>query len=159
MPATRLQRLARVTLAGILGVVGVAGGSTHVLINDASEPATAADAVQTVVYFHVHGPDYHGHFHRHVRHVQRGHLASAGYRAAHKSKGGPAFDTDWTNHKPHGCPALCLTAKLKLFHGDGSTPAILKDSLVTGSRQPGVLIVPEVVLDFHARGPPSASLA
>jgi hypothetical protein len=159
MPATRFQRLARVALAGILGVVWVAGGSTHNLFWDVSGPAADSKAVEAVVYFHVHGPDYHGHFHRHTRHVHRGELALAQRRAADTSKGKPAFDSGWTSHAPHDCAILCLAAKLKLFHGGCSTPAILIDSLVTSSRQSGSLLVPEVVLDFHARGPPSAPCA
>jgi hypothetical protein len=155
MPAKRLQRLTTYYLAALYGVVGLTGGSLHYLATDWSGFWSRPDAVETVVYFHVHAPDHHGHFHRHtINEHHHAHATIAADRGEVQSKGPTAESSDSQAHKPHDCALLSLVSTLKLLDaGDCSSPIVL-DSIVTVAYQPGLLFVPDVVFDSPARGPP-----
>lgn len=159
MPAKRLKRLTTVYLATLYGVVGLTGGSLHYLASNWIDSWSSSDAVETVVYYHVHAPDNHGHFHRHTvdaHHHHHSHKELVAERNAVQSKEPTAKSSDDQTHKPHACPLLSLVAKLKLLDaGDGSSPIVL-DSIGTFTCEAGLLHVPDVVLNSPARGPPCA---
>jgi hypothetical protein len=158
MPAKRLQRLATLYLAALYGAVGLTGGSLHYLATDWDGFWFRSDSVETVVYFHVHAPDHHGHFHRHAvdaHHHHHAHAKIAADRGAKQPKGPTAESSDGQTHQQHACPLLSLVSTLKLLDaGECSSPIVL-DSIGTPTYQPGLLYVPDVVLNSPARGPPS----
>jgi hypothetical protein len=153
MSATRLYRLTAIHLAVLYGVVGLTGESLHYLSTDPAAVWSASEAGQTVVYYHVHGPDFHGHFHRHVLHEHHSHTATRGH-ASHRAKDDVALTTPQSTHRPHACPALTLVAKLKLGYADGGAAALPFDELATPTCAGEVLASLVVALDFNARGPP-----
>ena len=160
MPAKRLQRLTTYYLAVLYGVVGLAGGSLHYLATDWEGFWSGSDSVETVVYYHVHAPDHHGHFHRHTIHDHHhSHAKIAADRAKGQSKGPAAKSSDGSTHKPHDCALLSLVSTLKLLHAGGCSSPIFLDSVVTPTYQAGLLFVPDVVLNSPARGPPCALFA
>ena len=159
MPAKRLHRLATYYLATLYGVVGLAGGSLHYLATDSAGFWSNADAVETVVYFHVHAPDHHGHFHRHTVHTHHAATKIAADREASPSKHPTATTSDGPSHRQHACPLLSLVSTLKLLHAGDCTSTIFLDSIVTATYQAGFLFAPDVVFDSPARGPPCAFLA
>lgn len=162
MPAKRLKRLTTVYLAILYGVIGLTGGSLHYLATDWSGFWSGSDAAETVVYYHVHAPDNHGHFHRHTvdaHHHHHSHTKLAADRKAVPSKEPAAKSTDGQAHQAHACPLLSLVSTLKLLHvGDCSSP-ILPDAIVTRSHQAGLAFVPQLVFNLPARGPPCAFFA
>ncbi len=160
MPGTWLHRLTTIYLAALYGVVGLSGDSLHYLATNFTSfwSESASDSVETVVYYHVHGPDYHGHFHRHTIHVH--HSATAAVdRAAGQSKHQIAVTCEQSAHQPHSCPLLRLVSTLKLVQAAGLAASHLLDSLVTSLWQADDLIASEVVLESYVRGPPAVFFA
>jgi hypothetical protein len=162
MPAKRLQRLTTCYLAALYGVVGLTGGSLHYLATDWSGFWSRSDSVATVVFYHVHAPDHHGHFHRHTVDAHHHHHAAAKIAADHRKrepKGPTAKSSDGEAHKPHDCALLSLVSTLKLLDAGGRSSPIFLDSICAPTYQAGLLFVPDVVLNSPARGPPCDYLA
>ena len=161
MPGTRLHRLTTIYLAAVYGVVGLTGESLHYLTTDVTGfwSNSPSDEVETVVYYHVHGPDYQGHFHRYTYHR---HLSGATTDVHDKARQGiydAAIALEGTTHQPHTCPILTLVSTLKLGHAGCCTNSIILDSLVTPTWESGVISAFEVARYSFARGPPRASFA
>ena len=159
MSAPRLRSLTAIYLAVLYGVVGLTGESLHYLVADVNRLWSNSENDETDGYYHVHGPDYHGHFHRHARHS---HHARDTIAAAHKngrSNTGPSVSVQGPTHQPHACPILSLVTTLKLLQAFGCTPSITLDSIITRSNEPRLMLVRGVVLNSYARGPPERSLA
>jgi hypothetical protein len=158
MPGTWLHRLTTVYLAALYGVVGLTGDSLHYLATNLTEIWTESDPVETVVYYHVHGPDFYGHFHKHTAHVHHAPATNA-HRPARQSKPYIAVTSEQSTHQPHACPLLRLVSTLKLVQACALAPSHLRDSIVTNSCQSDAFFAPQVVLDSYARGPPRVFFA
>lgn len=157
MSATQLYRLTTIHLAVLYGVVGLTGESLHYLSTNPSALWSRTSSSQVVVYYHVHGPDYQGHFHRHVHHGDHSH--SATHEHASREKDGVAITVPQLNHQPHACPLLTLVAKLKLGHADGAAACLALDELITPTCGHEGLATLEVSFSFDARGPPRPFVA
>jgi hypothetical protein len=157
MSAIRLHKLATIYLVALYGVVGVSGESLHYLATNATEfwSQPQSEAGETVVYYHVHGPDYHGHFHRHTHK----HDHSDATKAVHQKSRHAAIDSQRTAHQPHGCPILTIVSTLKLGHSVCGPTSVILDSLVTPNWESNVVNAFEMAGSFYARGPPTGHLA
>ena len=116
-----LHRLTVCWLAAVYGLVGLTGESLHYLVEDLGTRGSLSPSA-SAGYFHCHGPDYHGHFHR-----------SRSQMTASEQSGDPArnagetgrpdgnFQSQHNGHEPHACPLLSLLANLKLGHSATAT--------------------------------------
>jgi hypothetical protein len=159
MSIARLHSLTTIYLAALYCVVGLTGESLHYLITDPGVFWASSESAQTVVYYHTHGPDYHGHFHRHTHHEHHSHitnLASHGARHAEKSA---AVSTYQIVHQPHACPLLALVSTLKLGSAAGVAANINPDSLITRPCEIGVFFALDSALYSFVRGPPGSFFA
>jgi hypothetical protein len=157
MSATRLHKLTAVTFAVLYGVVGVTGEGLHYLLTDPALLWSGSQSAESVVYYHTHGPDYHGHFHRHTHDGHHRHVA-------HDDDGGRPTDEiaitdERLSHEPHACPALVLVSTLKLAHGGCCLAEIILDSFVSATFHSSALRACEVARSFYPRGPPGHSCA
>jgi hypothetical protein len=159
MPSNRLQRLTAIYLVVLYGVVGLTGGSLHYLVADLTDAWSTSDSVEVVTYYHVHAPDYHGHFHRHSNHVHHASAEIARNKPAHRSQRSAAATPERPIHQPHACPLLSLVSALKLVYASGCTPPIFLDLVGTQPLHADSLVATEVVADSLARGPPCALFA
>ncbi len=111
MSGRRLHSLTAVLLAVLYGAVGFTGDSIHYLVSDVSSLwATQPGAGG---YFHIHAPDFHGHYHRHIHHGAHSH-----HHVMHRTDDATDLGVEltcpsWT-HEPHACPALALVSTLKM---------------------------------------------
>jgi hypothetical protein len=135
------------------GMVGVSGESLHYLATNPAGFLTDSQAVDTVVYYHVHGPDYHGHFHRHAHHVHR--VQQVPRTPFH----GPALTSDSPIHKPHACPLLSLVSTLKLSCASWCTASVILDTVVTSYCEGEFIDSRAFVRNSYARGPPVGLIA
>src|SRR5262245_14739737 len=114
MLAIGVHKLATIYLVALYGAIGISGVSLHYLASNTAEywaiPPSVDD--ETVVYYHVHGPDYHGHFHRHT--IHRHH--SVRQTSDRQKCPYAAIESERTAHRPHACPILTIASKLKLGH-------------------------------------------
>jgi hypothetical protein len=148
--------LASICFAVLYGVVGFTGESLHYLSSELIERPSDSQSDEVVVYYHVHAPDFHGHFHKHRVHRHTG-IAAAGTDA--KSKTRTSITVEGPKHQQHACPALTLISTLKLLLVGGCTPPIILDSLVTPSTDASIALALKPLLEFQARGPPQGSSA
>ena len=158
MFAKRLQRLATFFLAALYGVAGVTGESLHYLATDIGSFWATSESSDSEVYYHVHAPDFHGHFHRHTRHGHHVHHKTVAARNNGRSAV-PSLNLPGPKHPPHACPLLSLVATLKLIQVCGCTPTITLDSFIARSYEPRVALVPGALLTSYARGPPQGFFA
>ena len=77
MSTMRMHRLTAIYLVVLYGVVGITGESLHYLVVNPTAIWSSPPSGEVVVYYHTHGPDYHGHFHRHVHTADHSHSAPA----------------------------------------------------------------------------------
>src|SRR5262245_32648044 len=160
MSARRLHNLTAVCLAVLYGTVGLTGDSIHYLAAYGWRGIVARSHDDTTVYYHVHGPDFHGHYHRHVhRHHQQAIARTTNSDKVGKSLLGVVFKTSKSRHKPHACPALALVSVLKLIHASHRCPRINFDSVVSPVREVTHIAAFEVTLPLYARGPPAVNFA
>ena len=155
MPGTRLHRLTTIYLAALYGVIGLTGGSLHYLSSNVTGFWSKSSSVESVVFYHVHGPDFQGHFHRFVmpRHDSLA-TAEARQKVRHAK-----YDTALALHQPHACPILTLVSTLKLGQGGCFATPILLDSLVTRTWQSDVICAFDVARYSYVRGPPRVFFA
>jgi hypothetical protein len=159
MSATRLHKLATVYLVVLYGVVGLSGEQLHYLATGGLASRTDSPAGETVVYFHVHGPDYHGHFHRHKVHRHRPVSTAAPDRNVRSKSPCVTNSAEGIPHHPHACPLLSLVGKLKLGHSSAIVFAITADVLITAAWERETHHAIQAVAPGPARGPPSAPIA
>jgi hypothetical protein len=112
-----------------------------------------------VVYYHTHGPDYHGHFHRHVHTADHSHDAPSTTHRSHIDDHSAEFGTEQIAHEPHACPLLSLVSTLKLGNAECGATFVIFSVLVTPTFERGRAIAVDVAFSWDARGPPSHSLA
>jgi hypothetical protein len=165
MSATRWHKLTALLLTLLYGVVGLTGEVLHDLVTDPGWLWAVSQPAESAGYYHWHGPDYHGHFHRHAPGSDHRHDV-AHHRHVAQNGGGTSGEEDATAfvawqeriHRPHACPVLTLVSTLALGHGGGCSAALILDVLVTPSREDGMVHPFEVALSFQARGPPCGLL-
>jgi hypothetical protein len=158
MTASRLHRLTTVCLALLYGLVGVSGESLHYLVTDPAAIWSVAPPERTVVYYHTHGPDHHGHFHRHVHHGDHSHTSVPAARGEQEEERHLAFTTEHITHEPHACPLLTLVSTLKL--GNVGEPTILIiDTFETPNIEFNRFAESSLAFSWSARGPPGIYLA
>ena len=156
MSATRLKKRTAATFAVLYGLVGVTGEGLHYLLTDpllfrATEHSHASGG-----YYHTHGPDYHGHFHRHTHDGHHSHFASDD---AGRPTNGTEITDDGSSHEPHGCPVLVLLSTLKLGHAGACATDIILDTLISATSHCGAVHAIDVSLSSYPRGPPVGSCA
>jgi hypothetical protein len=159
MSATRLHKLTALCFAVLYGLVGVTGESLHYLLTDPALLWPASQAAHSTAYYHTHGPDYHGHFHRHTHDAHHAHHAFVDERRAAGSHDELSLSDGESTHEPHACPSLALVSTLKIGHSTLCAASVLLDSLVTQAYDRHDVWTFNVAIDFQARGPPSGSLA
>lgn len=164
MPRTWLHSLTAVGLAALYGAVGFTGGSIHYLATDAWGIWTRLGQADSDVYYHVHAPDFHGHFHRHAHH--RSHSQNAGIRAALAVRHGASQSTHGgidkpspDSHESHACPLLSLVSTLKVSHSHTCIATIILDSIVAPSGEASFIATFERTLTLCPRGPPVGHFA
>jgi hypothetical protein len=161
MSAHRLRNLATVYLAVLYGVVGLTGESIHYLVTDGWSFWTAPADPYASGYYHVHAPDYHGHFHRHADH--QGHSHRGGHSHSHtvtspsngKTILGVEVTSSDSNHEPHSCPALGLVSTLKLSQAGGCLASLILDSVISAPCEVRCIPAFELALRPCPRGPPA----
>jgi hypothetical protein len=154
MSATRLHKLTAVLFAVLYGVVGFTGESLHYLLTDPTLLWSSAQSTESAVFYHTHGPDYHGHFHRHSHHGPHSHAVGTADHDAGQQTGAFAFKSDASSHEAHACPLLVLVSTLKLGQAGSCATTILLDSLVSPRCECYVVRQIDVSFDSFARGPP-----
>jgi hypothetical protein len=158
MSATRLHSLTAVFLAALYGVVGFTGESLHYLVTSPTTFWSNSRSSETV-YYHVHAPDYHGHFHRHAHHGGHSHAAIDVTHDSRQARQGVAItSSDW-DHEPHACPILTIVASIKLGHAACCPAPIILDSAGTPSCERALFPAFEIASSLFARGPPSGTFA
>jgi hypothetical protein len=158
MPAKRLQRLTAVCFAVLYGVVGVTGASLHYLLTDPTL-LWSSSADGSVGYYHTHGPDYHGHFHRHAHHGHHSHDAHVAQRSAGQSPDETSLSSEESSHQPHACPLLTLVSTLNLTQAGGCAVLIVHNTPVARTFECDVIRVVNVAHKSFPRGPPSRVIA
>jgi hypothetical protein len=157
---TRLHSLTTIYLAVLYGVVGLTGESLHYLATDPmSLWSSSPPAADTVVYYHIHAPDFHGHFHRHTKNEHHTHVPIDATHDASHAHDSIAIAPHQSIHEPHVCPLLTLVSTLKLGHFGGCATPVVLDPLVTGTCERGDFFAPQVEFSSYARGPPGGSFA
>jgi hypothetical protein len=155
----RLRSLTTLYLATVYGLVGLTGESLHYLAMGPVSTWSRSSAA-TIVYYHTHGPDFHGHFHRHTHHGHHSHVPSDDLthqdRAAQRS---PAVAPEQSIHEPHACPLLTLVSTLKLGHAGPAARHFGAGLIITKTSERGVFHLHLAPLDSLARGPPTGFAA
>jgi hypothetical protein len=160
MSTTRLHRLTTIYLAALYGVVGLTGESLHYLASDPlSLWSSSPPEADTVVYYHIHAPDFHGHFHRHTRNEHHTHVHVDATHDAPHAHDGIAIAPQQLNHEPHACPLLTLVSTIKLGHFGVCATHVVLDPLVTKTFERSDSFALQVVRSSYARGPPHGSVA
>lgn len=161
MLGTRPHRLATIYLALLYGVVGLTGESLQYLSTDVSGfwSTSASDADEVVVYYHVHAPDFQGHFHRHIVHRHHSGTTKVVRDKARQGEHDAAIESEGTAHQLHACPILAVVSTLKLGHAGCCTNSIILESLITPSWESGVTSALKVARYSYVRGPPNVSFA
>jgi hypothetical protein len=155
MSAKRLHSLTAVYLAVLYGVVGVAGESLHYLATD----GWGLWSAETGGYYHVHAPDFHGHYHRHAHHRDHSHAKAITSKVAGKSELSIVLTASQDTHRPHACPALVLVSTLKLSQmGSFFTPFEF-DTVVERVRETNRIVELVSTLCLCPRGPPMSVVA
>jgi hypothetical protein len=164
MPRTRLHKLAAVYLAALYGAVGVSGESIHYLATDAWGILTHLRQAGTGGYYHVHAPDFHGHYHRHDHagshsHGDHSHAAIVVQDKGSESTHGDVHEPSSDPHESHSCPLLSLVYTLKLSHSHDCTATIILDSIVASIGEVSFVPAFERALSKCPRGPPADRIA
>jgi hypothetical protein len=149
MAASRLHTLTRLFLAVLYGVVGFTGESLHYLLTDPALFSSSAQPASSS-YYHTHGPDYHGHFHRHAHDESR-----HGSQSADRT----SLTADESTHHPHACPLLTLVSTLKLSHADYRAVSIVLERQIAPCFECVVVGASEIALNSYPRGPPTQRFA
>jgi hypothetical protein len=158
MLSTWLHRLITIYLAALYSVAGFTGGSLHYLAQNLTGPSACSDGDRVVVYYHVHGPDYQGHFHTHIIHWHASNATANLQGTTLRERHDVAIGSEAITHHSHACPLLSLVSTLKLGHGACYSNSILFDPLVTPvweSETGGALVAASF---SYARGPPRGVL-
>lgn len=154
----RLLHTTALGLAVFYSVVGLTGESLHYLVQSLNSPVSnppAADSEgELVVYFHSHGPDHHGHFHRHYapRQAKGASQAETDAESSEHLRHGRRF------HSEHACPLLTLTSVIKLSAGGGAVFAFDLDDIAAFEWPVDDLCSSVVHSGNSARGPPLLAL-
>lgn len=167
MSVKRLRCLTAVFLAALYGVVGSTGDSLHYLITDGwSLWTSASSAVSGRYCYHVHAPDYHGHFHRYPHDGKHSHHAHShddrASHARHVADNGnvtTAISSPAITHEPHACPALTLVSTLKLSQIACGLSLFFLDAVNAPSSELRCIAAIEVARTLGPRGPPSRNLS
>jgi hypothetical protein len=160
MSARWLHNLTAIFLATLYGVIALSGESLHYLATEGWNLWSSERQVESTVYFHVHGPDFHGHFHRHTHHGSHSHTATEDVAKSNESTSrNVAFASlNWI-HEPHACPILSLVFNLKLSHGGCCTTLIILDRVVAPTWEVKSIAAFETAPNFSPRGPPARAIA
>jgi hypothetical protein len=158
MSATGLHKLTAVFFAALYGVVGLTGDSLHYLISDPSVLWSSAKNEESEGYYHVHAPDYHGHYHRHTHHGHHSHSVTTSHHGD-RSKHAGLVETSRGTHHEHACPLLALVSTLKVGHGGCCPASIILDRLVAPIWEAEFIPAFEAALNSCPRGPPASTLA
>jgi hypothetical protein len=164
MSVTRLHRLTAVYLAVLYGAVGFTGQSLHYLATDVSVLWSSLGHQETGGYYHVHAPDFHGHYHRHSHHehshAQHQHHSHAPDVACDGEESQHAVvDSLGSSHQEHACPLLALVSTLKLGHGASAVSSIIFDLSVAPTWEAEFIQAIDVTLNLGPRGPPESVVA
>jgi hypothetical protein len=159
MLAPRLHSLTKILLAVLYGLVGVTGETLHYLTTDPAAIWTCPPSAEVVVYYHTHGPDYHGHFHRHVHHGDHSHAPPVAAAESHEEDHGPAVGLQQVIHESHACPLLTLVSSLKLSNAGSWTTVIILNALVTATFERDRVCEFAAAFSSSARGPPAGNFA
>lgn len=159
MSATRLHNLTAICFATLYGVVGLTGQSIHYLATDASVLWAHSAHDESGGYYHVHAPDFHGHYHRHTHHGSHSHAALAVNTEDGKAEQGVSVNSPGNTHQQHACPALALVSTLKLSHSGTTFVSLILDSVIAPFSEVDHISAFEVTLCHSPRGPPLGSLA
>jgi hypothetical protein len=156
-----MRNVTAMYLAVLYGVVGVGGESLHYLAADPTVLWSGTPSGDVLVYYHTHGPDYHGHFHRQVNHHHddHSHASPATAQKPDASERSPAFAPEAITHEPHACPLLSLVSTLKLTSADCCATVVILDALVAPIFVHDWAAEFDAIFSQSARGPPSAFLA
>jgi hypothetical protein len=154
-----MHKLTAVSFAVIYGVVGFTGESLHYLLTDPASIWSGAGGVEPAGYYHVHAPDYHGHFHRHDHKGSHSHVDGVAANDSGQPTDELAFKSEAFTHEHHPCPLLALVSTLKLGHGASCVASIILDALVAPYDEFGGVCAIHVAPCCCARGPPGHSLA
>jgi hypothetical protein len=167
MSANRLRNLSAIYLAALYGVVGLTGQSIHYFVTDGWSFWTTQGELDTGGYYHVHAPDFHGHYHRHANDADHSHRSGKGHSHSHivatKPAGESILGVEFTSsdysHQPHSCPALALVSTLKLSQAGGCLASLILDSVVAPTCEVRCIRAFEFALAHCPRGPPACSIA
>jgi len=165
MSATRLHKLTVLFLTLLYGLVGVMGEVLHDLVTDPEVLWVVSQPSERAGYYHWHGPDFHGHFHRQAsrsvhRHDVRHHHHIAEEAGGAGDEEQPTAVIAWQEriHQPHSCPILSLVSTLAIGYGGERAAALILDLLITPSSEDGIVSAFELAFSSYARGPPSCPL-
>jgi hypothetical protein len=164
MSVTRLYSLTAVSLAALYGVLGFAGESLHYLATDVGN-LWCSPTVESGGYYHVHSPDYHGHFHRSSDHVGHSHHAGRFHTRVvvkperEKKYRTVSFTTSQDAHPEHACPILTLVSTLKLSHVACCDALVGAELIVAVRRDIECVSAFTVTLNQRPRGPPARDIA
>jgi hypothetical protein len=158
MSLARLHSLTAIYLAVLYGAVGITGESLHYLVADPAAFLPSSPSAVVVVYYHTHGPDHHGHFHRHFQRVDDSHVAatSHGFDGREKSA---VISPEQVTHEDHACPLLSLVSRIKIGGVAYGATTVTFNTLITPNFERGSVAEFEAEFSSSARGPPDSSLA
>jgi hypothetical protein len=159
MSSPRLQSLTKIYLAVVYGVVGLTGESLHYLAASPMALWTSPQPGEVVVYYHTHGPDYHGHFHRHVHTAGHSHAVPSTSHKSRTEEHSAKIGTEHIAHEPHACPLLSLVSTLKLGNADCGATFVIFGAIVTPTFERDCATEIDVSFSSSARGPPAHSFA
>ena len=159
MSLARLHNLTKIYLAVVYGVVGLSGESLHYLAANSTALWTNPPSGEEVVYYHTHGPDYHGHFHRHVHTADHSNIAPAAGHESRTHEHSAEFAPEQITHESHACPLLSLVSTLKLGSAGCCATVVHFKVLVTPTFERDCVSEFVVAFSSSARGPPGCSLA
>ena len=153
-----MHRPTAIYLVVLYGVVGISGESLHYLVANPTVLWSSPPAGEVVVYYHTHGPDYHGHFHRHIHSADHSHECPQP-RASRAHERTAEFAPEQITHESHACPLLSLVSTLKLGSAGDCAAVVNFKALVTPTFERTRVSELEVTFSSSARGPPGCSLA